>query len=84
MCQQRLPPLLLLADEASLWNVLQSSNSPAHLLRPVQLQTNSEEESGKKNRVKSEVSSRHSSTGGGASDGYLQHMAACLCTVKHL
>lgn len=33
---------VLLADEAPLWNILQSSNPPAHLLRPVELETNSE------------------------------------------
>lgn len=31
---------LLLADEAPLRNVLQGSDPPAHLLRPVELQTN--------------------------------------------
>lgn len=33
---------LILADEASLGNVLHRSNSPSHLLGPVELQTNSE------------------------------------------
>lgn len=33
---------LSLADEASLRDVLQSSDPPAHLLRPVELQTDSD------------------------------------------
>lgn len=40
MCGSSNP--LILADEASLGNVLHRSNSPSHLLGPVELQTNSE------------------------------------------
>lgn len=40
---------LLLADEASLGYILQSSNPPAHLLCPVELKTNS---GGEKKEIK--------------------------------
>lgn len=46
VCQVDKP--LLLADEAALGNILQSSNSPAHLLCPVELKANPE---GKKEEI---------------------------------